>query len=80
LLLSPGDTLVLHTDGATDMTNPAGENFGHERLWAAIQASAAASVTSAQGMCDLALEALRDYQGAIPQADDVTLVVIRATG
>lgn len=80
LRLSPGDTLVLHTDGATDMRNPAGEDFGHERLWAAVQESGAAHGAPAQGICDAVLGILRNYQGSAPQADDVTLVVLRATG
>jgi phosphoserine phosphatase RsbU/P len=79
LMLPPGTTLILHTDGATDMANPAGEDFGHERLWASVQTSLSGNDLSAQEVCNGTWRALRDYQGSAPQADDVTLVVIRAT-
>jgi serine phosphatase RsbU (regulator of sigma subunit)/predicted enzyme related to lactoylglutathione lyase len=35
--LSPGDTLLLYTDGATESFNAAGDQFGEERLVAALQ-------------------------------------------
>jgi serine phosphatase RsbU (regulator of sigma subunit) len=62
------------------MRNPAGEDFGYERLWAAVQESGATHGAPAQGICDAVLGILRNYQGSAPQADDVTLVVLRATG
>jgi catechol 2,3-dioxygenase-like lactoylglutathione lyase family enzyme len=38
--LYPGDTLVLYTDGATESSNNAGEEFGEERLTEAMRGAA----------------------------------------
>jgi serine phosphatase RsbU (regulator of sigma subunit) len=35
--LSPGDTLALYTDGITESFNPAGQDFGEERLISALR-------------------------------------------
>ncbi|HEV2905019.1 MAG TPA: GAF domain-containing SpoIIE family protein phosphatase, partial [Pyrinomonadaceae bacterium] len=37
--IEPGQILVLYTDGATEATNPAGEEFGDERLVEAVRSS-----------------------------------------
>ena len=35
--LAPGDLLVLYTDGISEAVNPAGEQYGRERLRAAYE-------------------------------------------
>src|SRR6185369_8814969 len=37
LLIEPGDVFVLYTDGATEATNPAGVEFGRDRLVQAVK-------------------------------------------
>jgi serine phosphatase RsbU (regulator of sigma subunit) len=73
--LQPGDTLLFYTDGATDARDERGELYSLERLERCVGLDAG---ELAQGTCDRIVEALRDYQGRAPQADDITLMAIRA--
>jgi len=69
--LRPGDTLLLYTDGITEATNDAGEEFGESRLIETLSAQAHLPVSSL-------LDALvTDVQNFSPteQGDDITLVV-----
>lgn len=72
--LSPGDALVLFTDGVHDARGPGGERFGTERLEAVLRASAGRSADAIAGSIDQAV--LRFQDG--PQRDDVAVLVARA--
>ncbi len=71
--LVAGDTLALYTDGVTEALNPDGEEFGEERLIAALRRH--------QGMSSQAMLAaiVGEVQQFSPheQHDDITLVVAR---
>jgi len=71
-----GSTMLMFTDGATDMTSPAGVSFGQERLRAAVMGGLACG--TAQGLCDHVWTELYTYQAGCMQADDVALVAMRA--
>ena len=71
--LSPGSTLLLYTDGATDATDADGRLFGRERLIQVLEGSLG---EPAQALCDRILEEIQAYHGATPQADDITLVAL----
>jgi len=71
----PGGTLFLHSDGAADAINASEERYGAERLYAAIQSNLGGS---AQGLCQAVLANIQAYHGAVPQADDITMLVIRS--
>ncbi len=75
--LSPGNALLLYTDGATDMTDSTEDLFGIERLQAA--ACAAGHRCTAQRLCDEIWRELAAHRGTAVQADDVALVAIRAS-
>jgi len=75
IALPPGSTLLLYTDGATDVRDASGGRFGWDRFCAAAQASLA---DSAQQFCDSLWQAIAAFQGAGEQADDVTLAVVYA--
>ena len=75
IMLPPGSTLLLFTDGMTDCRNPQGEAFGMERIQQTL--SGLAGLT-AQGVCGRLLDTLKSYQNGAPQDDDVTLVAIHA--
>jgi phosphoserine phosphatase RsbU/P len=74
--LSPRDTLLLYTDGATDMTDSGEVLYGIERLQES--ACEAARSGTAQSFCEGVWRRLTDYQGPAAQADDVALVALRA--
>ena len=73
--LSPGDVLVLFTDGISEAMNVDDEEWGEERLLQAIQTSRGGS---AQELLKHLFEAATRFAGAAPQHDDMTLVVLRA--
>lgn len=75
--LESGDVIVLSTDGIWEARNPAGEMFGKDRLREVIQASRAAS---ADQIAKAILEAVDTFQGSEPQADDITMAVVKRLG
>jgi sigma-B regulation protein RsbU (phosphoserine phosphatase) len=70
--LSPGDALVLYTDGVTEARTGA-EFFGTDRLLALLADVAGAS---AEDMVTRITDAALDFQGGHPR-DDIAVVVIR---
>ena len=75
--LTPGDTLVIYSDGITEAINPNQELFGEERLLATIRSHRDAT---ANEMIDHIVATVKAHAGPTPQADDMTLVVIKRTG
>jgi serine phosphatase RsbU (regulator of sigma subunit) len=73
IVLQPGDKLVLHTDGLTDVLNTAGETFGLERLEQLLQDHAQRSPID---LCDVTFSALADYRGPAEQYDDMAMLVV----
>jgi sigma-B regulation protein RsbU (phosphoserine phosphatase) len=68
--LYPGDTLLLYSDGITEAANPAGEEFGDDRL-PALMCGALASIPGR------ILDAVRVFSPGSP-SDDRTVVCLRA--
>jgi len=73
--ISPGDVVILYTDGLTESTDGQGEMFGEERL----------ERVARQGMGGSAEELLRtilreaeSFCGRTTYDDDVTLVILKA--
>jgi sigma-B regulation protein RsbU (phosphoserine phosphatase) len=73
--LPPGVGVLFSSDGVSEAQSAGQELFGRERLLELIGAYAA---TPAQALCDQLLAALATFQGAAPQADDITLLAVRA--
>ena len=71
LELSDGDVVLLHTDGATEIRNDAGEQFGLDRL---VQALSKIGDREAVAIRDDLLGTVRSWGKA---EDDITLVVLR---
>ena len=69
--LIPGDTLLLYTDGITEATNDAGEEFGESRLIDILSAQVHLPVSS---LLDALVTAVQNFSPT-EQADDITLVV-----
>jgi sigma-B regulation protein RsbU (phosphoserine phosphatase) len=72
--LQPGDSLVLYTDGVVEPADARDEEFGAERLEAAVRA---ASGRPASEMLRSVLEATRAFSGRDRYDDDFTLVVVK---
>jgi serine phosphatase RsbU (regulator of sigma subunit)/AmiR/NasT family two-component response regulator len=71
--LSPGDYVVLFTDGITEAQNPEGQFFGEERLMDAVLAK---NGRPAHEVRDAILESVHQFVGRGQPQDDITLVVI----
>ena len=69
--LEPGDRLVLYTDGITEISNAAGEEFGEQRLMDLLSAHRQASPETMQ---QRVMAAISDFSGGNFQ-DDATLIV-----
>ena len=73
--LFPGDTLVLYTDGATESSNHAGEEFGEGRL---LDALAQHRELSSQELLAAVTGQVRQFN-PYEQADDITIIVAKCT-
>lgn len=74
--LAPGDVLLLYTDGVTEAANPSNELFGTERL---IRVLRQCRNFAAGRIVESILDAVRTFGAGAHQADDITLVALRAT-
>jgi serine phosphatase RsbU (regulator of sigma subunit) len=71
--ITPGDALILYTDGVTDAQKQDGTMFGEERL---LQVLRACRGCSAQEMESALLSEIHGFVGDAPRFDDLTLMVI----
>jgi sigma-B regulation protein RsbU (phosphoserine phosphatase) len=73
--LEPGDLLVGYTDGISEAMNAADEEWGEERLLAAIEAC---DGKSARETIDALMRDADAFVAGAKQHDDMTIVVVRA--
>jgi sigma-B regulation protein RsbU (phosphoserine phosphatase) len=66
--------LLLYTDGINEATDHKGLEFGEDRIKTVL---GLAAPNGAQAVVDSLCEAVKTFAGSEPQADDITLVVIR---
>ena len=74
VVLAPGDTVLLYTDGVTDAQNIRGERFGMDRfsrIFADVPPNAAREAT------ECVFRAVREFAGDAPQFDDLTCLALR---
>lgn len=74
ITVAPGDLVVFYTDGVTEARDAAGRLFDEERLRAAM---AGVPAGSAEQILQAVVQALEDFTGQAPQADDFTIIVVR---
>ena len=77
--VSPGDVIVLYTDGITEAlkggeSGEDAEMFGEERLTRVVSSAAAGS---AEGIKNAILSAVSGFTNNTPLSDDITLVVLK---
>lgn len=75
--LSPGDTLVIITDGATEAANVKNELFGMEGVIGALKGS---DDESAMARASHLADQVRAFEGANDPTDDLTIFTIRYVG
>jgi sigma-B regulation protein RsbU (phosphoserine phosphatase) len=75
--LTPGDTIVLFSDGIAEALNVEGEDFGERRIREAVEPRINEPVDV---ILDRLLGELEQFTRGIPQADDLTAVVVRYLG
>ena len=73
VLISPGGTILFYTDGLCDCRNPKGEEFGRERITAALTTL---NGLPAAEVCSRMVSTLSDFRQGAVQDDDITLVVL----
>ncbi len=73
LKMAPGDLLVLATDGAIELRNPAGEMFGRQRLEQLVLDNCTRPVSE---IADVLKAAITDFDPDNPPPDDVTLLLL----
>ncbi len=74
--LQPGDTICLYTDGVSEAMNPAGVEFGEDRLDRIVRNS---RTTPLDALRRSIVDAVTGWSGAGVQTDDITLVLLRRT-
>jgi steroid delta-isomerase-like uncharacterized protein len=75
--LAAGDTLFAFSDGITEAIDRGGDEFGDERLIAAVASAHALDVPA---LVDMVLDRVRQFTGDAPQADDMTALALRYLG
>jgi serine phosphatase RsbU (regulator of sigma subunit) len=71
--LSPGDTLVLYTDGVTDAMNSRGEDFGEDRLVDVVREN---RKLAPEPMLNAIVDEVRRFSPS-EQFDDITMIVAK---
>ena len=75
--LRSGSRLLLYTDGVTEAENRAGEQFGEERLEAAIGGPGRSEPA---GALDAIIAMVVHFRGTARQSDDITMMLVSRDG
>jgi sigma-B regulation protein RsbU (phosphoserine phosphatase) len=74
LQLGPGDLLVVFSDGLSEAVDVAGEEFGDDRILAAV---AACADRDPKSLLRALLDEVKKFSAGTPQRDDVTVVIVQ---
>ena len=77
LVLKPGETIFMYTDGITEAMNVCAEMYSDDRLLNCVYRMKGLSVKE---ICDGLMESIDDFSRGAPQADDITMLAIRYRG
>ncbi|OGU66512.1 MAG: hypothetical protein A3C56_03005 [Ignavibacteria bacterium RIFCSPHIGHO2_02_FULL_56_12] len=72
--MSPGDTVVVFSDGVTEAVDAAGELYGQERLEECVLRNRSLTATH---LADAIERSVRAFCGDLPLRDDLTLLIAR---
>ncbi len=73
--LSPGDVLVMYTDGVSEAMNQSNDQFTEEQLEVVLKES---THFSAKEIIQKVQQALESHTQGTPQSDDITMLVLKA--
>jgi sigma-B regulation protein RsbU (phosphoserine phosphatase) len=76
LMLAPGDTVVLYTDGVPEALNEDEDFFTGERL---LEVLSRLGPSEASRISDTVMSAVKDFAGKAQQSDDITVMALRYT-
>lgn len=77
LHLSPGECIVLFTDGVTEAVDATGAEFSDSRLRAVLERN---SVSSVDQIVEAIVAEVRIFSTGFPQGDDITALALRYVG
>jgi sigma-B regulation protein RsbU (phosphoserine phosphatase) len=77
LVLEPGESLFLYTDGVTEAMNAKEEMFSEERLQKEL---ASLHQESIEALVKGVMGKITDFSEGFPQSDDITMMVLRYQG
>ncbi len=77
VLLRPGETLLVFTDGVTEATSASGELFSEARLAGLLEQS---SQQEARSLVGSVMSGVHAFEGDAEQADDITVLAFRFHG
>jgi sigma-B regulation protein RsbU (phosphoserine phosphatase) len=72
--ITPGEVLLLYTDGVTEAENADHTLYGRDRL---AEALAKAPTNHARNLVEAMIDDIRNFVGQAEQADDVTVLALR---
>ncbi|MGD0591129.1 MAG: SpoIIE family protein phosphatase [Bacteroidota bacterium] len=75
VILSPGDVLVMYTDGVSEAMNQSNDQFTEEQLEVILKES---THLSAKEIIQRVQQALESHTQGTPQSDDITMLVLKA--
>jgi sigma-B regulation protein RsbU (phosphoserine phosphatase) len=75
--LSPGDCVVIFSDGVSEALSAAGEEFGEARIITCLDENKGKTPAD---MLNALIATVRDFTKGAPQSDDVTALVVRYSG
>ena len=74
ITLNPGDCLLVYSDGISEAVNPAGEEFGIDRLISVVKKNLG---EQSDKLTSLIISAVHDHAGTSLQWDDITLIIVK---
>lgn len=77
LSLAPGDRLFLYTDGVTEAMDEVGEQYSEQGLLATLTGQPPCAIDALTGAT---VAAVKQFAGAAPQSDDITIMVVEYLG
>lgn len=74
IMLKPGESIFLYTDGVTEAFNSNEEDFKEERLLQSLKIN---SVSSAEKIVANVFEAVKNFTNGVEQSDDITCLALK---